>query len=199
MADASLEKTAITLDDLLRSERLAEIIDGEMVEMMAAGGTHHLIAGNFYRPLDAYARVNNLGTVFMDGLTYLMFSDPRSLKDSFVPDVSFIRTENVPADWDVDKPHPGVPDLAVEVISPGDSADDILGKVRTYLNKGSEQVWVTYPSTREVHQYRRDHDPEITTYTGSKPIDTGGMFPGLELTADIIFELPPWAIKDKQK
>jgi Uma2 family endonuclease len=52
-----------------------------------------------------------------------------------------------------------------------------------------------YPTTREVHQYRRDNNPEIRIYRGSQPLDLADLFPGLELATDQIFAVPPWALK----
>lgn len=66
-------------------------------------------------------------------------------------------------------------------------------KVRTYLEKGTEQVLVIYQTVREVHQYRRDRNPEVRIYSGSETLDLETMFPGLELTTDTIFALPKWA------
>jgi Uma2 family endonuclease len=82
--------------------------------------------------------------------------------------VSFIRLENIPADWDLEKPHPGVPDLAVEVVSPGDSAEDVQAKVRTYLDKGAQQVWVLYPKTKEIHQFIGSQRDTFRVYTARR-------------------------------
>ena len=139
-----------------------EIINGEMVEMAAAGILHHIVIGNIYYPLETYNRQHEIGTVFMDGLTYLMFSDPSTLKDSFFPDVSFIRNTNTPPDFDITKPHPGAPDLAVEVISPNDKALDVQDKIVAYLEKGTEQSVGRLPGNRQpivapVSQRQFDH------------------------------------------
>lgn len=195
MADVPLERAKITLDDLLEMSDRAriEIIEGEVVEMAAAGVVHHIVAGNIYDPLKAYNQENSAGAVFFDGLTYLMFSDPGSLKDSFIPDVSFIRAANILSDFDLEKPYPGIPDLAVEVISPNDKAEDVQDKLRTYLDKGTEQVWIVYPRTRQVYQYRRDNNPPVRIYSGDARMDIETLFPGLELTLSAIFHLPVWA------
>jgi Uma2 family endonuclease len=197
MANIPLEKTEITLDDLLRTTRQVEVINGEMIEMATAGVAHHLIGGNVYRHLDPFVVARGIGVVFFDGLTYLMFSEAKRLKDSFVPDVSFIRLTNLLPNFDVSKPYPGVPDLAVEVVSPNDSAEVLQTKLRTYLEKGTEQVWIVYPSTKEVYQYRRDRGPEPRIYSGSQKMDVEDLFPGLELTTDMIFALPPWAVHEE--
>lgn len=188
----------LTLDDLMAmGDVRVEIIDGEVLEMTAAGMVHQFIGANVYDVTKPYATQKNLGFVFYDGLTYLMFSKAGGLKDSFVPDVSFIRVENLLPDFDPHKPYPGIPDLAVEVVSPNDEADVLQRKIRTYLEKGTEQVWVMYPGTREVYQYRQDKNPEVRLYSGSQTLDVEALFPGLELTTDMIFKLPEW-IKGQQ-
>lgn len=196
MTDALLEKTKITLDDLANDDARVEVIDGELIEIAAAGGAHHIVVSNIDYILQSYVRKHQIGSIFPDGLTYLMFSDTQGLKDSFVPDVSFIRNENIPANWDIEKPYPGAPDLAVEVISPSEPAEKVQSKVRTYLEKGTEQVWLVYPSASELHQYRRDDPQTVRVYTGSQAINAESLFPGIEgLTTDAIFALPPWAIR----
>jgi Uma2 family endonuclease len=195
MADAPLEKAEITLDDLMSISERVEIIDGEMIEMTAAGIAHQLIVGNIFRALDAYVIAHDSGAVFPDGLTYLMYSSSSGLKDSYVPDVSFVRKENIPNDLDPEKPHPGVPDLAVEVISPSKGADQVQRKVRTYLDEGTEQVWIVYPTARELHQFRGGSDT-VRIYKESQTIETETLFPEQQLTTDVVFHLPDWAVKD---
>ncbi len=195
MLDAPAKPKLLSLDDLLKLGKRVEIIDGSIVKMNAAGFIHNIMGMNILRPLDAFVLQNNLGAVFYDGLTYLMFSDAKGLKDSFVPDISFIRLQNILPMPDASKPYPGIPDLAVEVISPGEDADDVQTKLRTYLAKGTEQVWLVYPTTKELHQYRRDNNPEIRIYRGSQTLDLGDLFPSLELTTDQIFTIPEWALR----
>ncbi|MBE0689238.1 MAG: Uma2 family endonuclease [Anaerolineae bacterium] len=186
----------ITLDDLIKMPGRVEIIDGSIVEMTAASGEHQIIGGNIYNALYSHVAQFNLGAVFFDGLTYLMFSSVGRLKDSFVPDVSFIRLDSIMPDWQLGKPYPGIPTLAVEVVSPGDEADDIQRKLRTYLDKGTEQIWIIYPSTRQIYQYRHNGSPEVLIYQGAdQRLDVEMLFPGLELTTTMIFALPPWAEK----
>lgn len=201
MADLPLERTFISLDDLLEmgEDARVEIINGEIVPMAAAGVLHQIIIGNIYRPLDSYTQQHEVGTVFTDGLTYLMHSDPRSLKHSFVPDVSFIRKENFPAGFDIRKPFPGAPDLAVEVISPNDKATEIQEKILTYLENGTEQVWVAYPQpgSQSLHQYLRDSSTMRIYQKPEEAIDASAFFPGIEgLTTEAIFKLPVWAHRE---
>ena len=76
-------------------------------------------------------------------------------------------------------------------MSPHDSAQDVQVKVRAYLDKGTEQVWVVYPLLHELHQYRRDAKT-IRVYRGDEQIDTDTIFPGFILTMEMVFKLPDW-------
>ncbi|MBC8171496.1 MAG: Uma2 family endonuclease [Anaerolineae bacterium] len=194
MTERVIEANLLSVDDLVKlGDARFEIIHEELIEMAAVGVTHQLIARNVQRVIDPYISSRNLGEVFADGFTYLMFSDARGLKASFIPDVSFIRAENILKLVDPTRPYPGIPDLAVEVVSPGDDADQLMLKVRTYLEKGTEQVWILYQTVREVHQYRLDQNPPVRIYRGAESLDLETLFPGLLLTPEMIFELPAWA------
>jgi Uma2 family endonuclease len=196
-----IQKQALTLEEYLAlgEDSRVEIINWEQVEMTAAGGVHQIIAANILRILDKYVYERDLGLVLPDQMTYLMNSPESGLKDSFVPDVSYISHDNVPKDWDVEKPHPACPDLAIEIISPGNDAELIQEKVRIYLEKGTKQVWLIYPKTKEVHQYTSATPEKSHIYRGAESIDAESLFPkiqGLNLSA--IFKLPKWAIKEKK-
>lgn len=191
----------ITLDDLLAHDtQRVEIINGEWREMLATGGIHAVIGRNIFRHLDDHVHTTEIGEVFFDGITFLINSSSRQLKHSYIPDVAFVSYEHLPLDWDIFKPFPGVPDLAIEVVSPGDDADDIETKVQTYLRKGTQEVWLAYPSSRIFKQHWLQND-EIQTLTYSKEglIDTSRLFPTLELRYEQIFYLPEWVKKQLEK
>jgi Uma2 family endonuclease len=66
-------------------------------------------------------------------------------------------TENLPHGW-----FPGAPLLAVEVVSPGNTAKDIQLKVKEYLEAGALEVWLVYPDTRTVYVYSAGRrDPQV--------------------------------------
>lgn len=200
---AQIEKRLLTVDEYLalqaQSDVALEIIDGEIrgKNMPMGGGLIHASIGvNVSTPLRLYMRKHpQHGIVFGDNVSFLMFNVGQGLKHSFVPDVGFLRANNIPADWSPDKPHPGVPNLAIEVVSPGDTANEISEKVKTYLDKGTEQVWVLYPINQTAHQYFQAPDETIIArvYTGAQPIDTSALFPNIDaLTPNEIFDLPAW-------
>ncbi|MBC7812531.1 MAG: Uma2 family endonuclease, partial [Burkholderiales bacterium] len=166
-------------DELMRlgSDAMVEVVDGEIVEMAAVGILHHFIVGNLYHILDTWVRALETGFIFPDGLLFHLFREGKRIKGSRVPDLSFVRKGSIPKGWNIERPFPGAPALAIEVMSPDDSSEEVLKKVREYLAAGSEQVWVVYPQPRELHQFRRGVS-DVRTYTGSETIDVDTLFPG---------------------
>lgn len=169
-----------------------EVVDGalriEDSDMHPVGGTHVLVIGNIYDLIKPYVKQHQLGLFLTDGLAYLLNQSAEGLKGSRVPDLSFIRQESIARDWDIDRPYPGHPDLAIEVVSPSESADDILEKVDDFLEFGTAQVWVVYPGQRELHQYFADG--RVQRYRGNELVVADGLFPGLNLRVSDLFVLP---------
>lgn len=173
----------------LGSDARVEVIDGEIVEMAPNGMLHLFVGGNVYDALKPFAVQYGLGYVFSDGLLCILDKTQRGIKGAQVPDVTFIRKGRIPKDFNLARPFQGAPDLAVEVVSPGDDGNVLLKRVRKYLQFGTEQVWVIYPEEREVHQYRRGSDMIQVCKDGGQ-MDVEALFPGLVLTLEAIFKLP---------
>jgi Uma2 family endonuclease len=55
----------------------------------------------------------------------------------------------------------GVPILAAEILSPGDTIEDLHEKIDVYLTWGVAVVWVVDPYDRTVKVYRKDAEPEL--------------------------------------
>jgi Uma2 family endonuclease len=191
MVDLAKEKF-VTEDELMALDEDArvEVIDGEFVEMNPVGGEHHDIAGNIYDILQPHVKANKLGLVFMHGLIYLIHQKDRAVHNALVPDVSFISRVSIPKTWDIEKPFPGAPSLAVEVVSPGDDANVLSKRVQLYLKARTQQIWVVYPDSQEVHQYRADLPDTVKIYRNEAEIEVSALFPGLRIIANSFFELP---------
>jgi Uma2 family endonuclease len=192
MADMLVRDKLLTLGELIAmsASQHVEIVNGELIEK-SNGITHSIIGGNVLRLVALYLHQHDIGVSLGGGATFLLHSPAARLKDSFVPDVAFLRHDNVPADWDAETPHPGTPNLAVEIVSPGNDAADIQYKRLTYLEKGTEQVWLVYPRLREVHVYTQS---DVTIHKGDAAVDGSALFPGIvPLPLSAIFKLPVWA------
>jgi Uma2 family endonuclease len=179
--------------DLMRSgSAWVEVVNGEMVEidMGAAGFLHAIVIDNLREALKRNAVSNKLGYVLGDGLTYNLASGSEGIYTARIPDVSFLSKGRIPKDFDLKRPIPGAPDLAVEVMSPDDRAVDMQLKIEEYLNAGAQQVWVLYPEQATLHQYFRDDRSKVRVYRGTDTIDAEALFPGLKLTASELFIVP---------
>ena len=81
---------------------------------------------------------------------------------------------------------PGSPDIAVEVVSPSNTAAEMERKVAEYLAAGSQRVWVAHPSIRSVTVHRADG--ATITYTGDDAITDEELLPGFSLPLSEIFD-----------
>ena len=79
----------------------------------------------------------------------------------------------------------GAPDLAVEVLSPGNTRREIAAKVRDYLAAGAGAVWVVDPSRGTVMVHSPDRGSE--TLTGGDVLDGGTILPGFRLRINKLF------------
>ncbi len=158
-------KTLLTAGELpalssrLSSEgKRAELVEGELIVTAPAGGRHGRIANTIAYFLTRFSLSGHGGTVFAAETGFLLRSDPDTVR---APNVAFISSDRLGPD---DAP-PGylemAPDLAVEVVSPNDSAASVQSKVEDWLGTGTRLVWVVYPDTQSVAVYRSLHEAEV--------------------------------------
>ncbi|MEM6283855.1 MAG: Uma2 family endonuclease [Chloroflexota bacterium] len=160
-------------------------------QLIAQGsGRQHVIVNNVTFILQQHVREQRLGVVFPAGLGYMM-NDPQG--QMLVPDGSFIRTPNLRADWNLDEPYPGIPDLAIEVVV--ESSDEgMRRKLQKYMDNGVSQVWILRLRARSVYQYTHARIGNMTSYGAGDVIDTSALFPELYLAVNDIFEMPAWVL-----
>jgi Uma2 family endonuclease len=146
---------SVTPEDLLALPDSVsyELVDGTLVERHM-GWESSWIGGQIIRRLNAHCSDKNLGWVAQADAGYQCFPDRPKLVRK--PDVSFLRRGRLPGEQ-LPRGHCTIPpDLAVEVISPNDEAEEIEEKLSEYLGVGVALVWVIYPKTRTVYVYRPD-------------------------------------------
>jgi Uma2 family endonuclease len=99
------------------------------------------------------------------------------------PDVSFIRAERT-SGLDLKKRFEFAPDLAVEIISPSQTATEIAHKVRQYLQAGSV-VWVVYPDDRTVHVFETSKSARILE--ADDLLEAPSLLPGFSFRVSELF------------
>lgn len=152
MAIANKLLTAEEFWLLPEGEGKRELVQGEVVEWMPVGGVHSDIAAEIMLQLRQWAKQGNHG--FVGGEAgYILQRNPDGVRAA---DVSFVRREHIPIEGIPEKFWDLAPDLAVEVVSPSETADEIWEKVSDYLAAGTPLVWVIYPRSKQAVAYTPD-------------------------------------------
>lgn len=129
-----------------------ELLYGEVRTMAPVGMEHSEAAGELILRLRSFAREHRLGRVGGE-LGFLLTRQPDLV---YAPDIYFVqaaRLGTIPAGY-----FDGAPTLAVEVVSPSDTATAIESKTASYLRHGTERVWVVHPGIRSVTVHRPGGD-----------------------------------------
>jgi Uma2 family endonuclease len=164
-----------------------EIIDGKRIGLPPMGIFATLIATRLVYFLVAHTRAHELGQVVCEGLFHLPLPADRNRR----PDVAFVSFDRwakgrlVPESdnaWDV------LPNLAVEVVSPTDLAEEVNEKVAEYLRAGVTLVWVIYPRARQVQVY--ESLSSVRGLARSDELDGGTVLPGFRLPLTELFVEP---------
>jgi len=158
-----------------------ELVRGEVIATMPPGGKHSEIALIIGSLLRAWAK-RSRGFVGVEG-GFVLAHDPDTVRG---PDVSYVRKDRIPDSGVPDAFWNLAPDLAVEVISPSETAREIHEKVREFLRAGTPLVWTVFPSTREVIV----HTPDglARTFGENDALEFAEVLPGFRCTVREIFE-----------
>lgn len=135
-----------------------ELVRGELVEINRPTIRHGLVCRNDMLLLGNWADRASAGYVIPNDTGVVTERDPDSVRG---PDCFFIRAERAPVKLAEMKWLEIAPDLAVEVLSPGDAWPKVTAKVGEYLAFGVAEVWVIDPQQREMFRHRVDAGPEV--------------------------------------
>lgn len=175
--------TAEELLSLPDDEKRYELVEGELREIAPAGARHGDATAALTVLLGQYVRANRLGRVLAAETGFRISRDPDTVR---APDVSFVSRKRVPSDGPPEGYWELAPDLAVEVVSPNDTAAEVQSKVQMWLEVGVRLVWVVYPGTRSVVAYKSLRD--ISTFTAGDAISGDEIVPGFECKVSGIFD-----------
>jgi Uma2 family endonuclease len=187
-----------TVEDVIRlkdhEDRLYELVDGILVEK-AVGFEESYVGGTILTLIRLFIVPRDLGlAVPADGAVRLDINLVRN------PDVSFFTWDRLPGGWIPDDPIPLlVPDLAVEVISRGNTRKEMEDKLKEYFDKGVRLVWYVRPRTRVVDVYTVSD--RFTRLTASMRLDGRDVLPGFSVLVGDLFAIPkrPATGKEEKK
>jgi Uma2 family endonuclease len=143
-----------TVADLLAlsdDENRYELVRGDLLMMSPSSPVQGRFATRFIYALMRYVDETAAGEVFTAEPGFVLRAEPEQvIRASYV---AFVCRDRIPPEDQQGGFWPIAPDLAVEIISPSDSASEVHDKVQDYLDAGVRLVWVVYPNTRTVVEY----------------------------------------------
>jgi Uma2 family endonuclease len=167
-------------------DMLYEVVDGKLVEKIV-GASEIEIATLLVGFLAPFVRSHRLGRV----LGEMIFRIDQAKDLQRRPDVSFVSHARWPshrrvpkvAVWDM------VPDMAIEIVTPSNTADQVQEKIHDYFAAGVRRVWVVYPRQQEVYDYASP--AKIQVLQLGQDLDGGELIPGFRLPLAVLFEDDP--------
>lgn len=177
-------------------KRLVELVDGTLVEKAMSAEASFLAIliarwlGNFVE------QIGDTGMILgADGTLRMM---PGLVR---IPDVSYTSWDKVPDRKVPSAPVPHlVPDLAIEVYSPGNRRGEMQRKLGEYLGAGIAEVWMVYPKSRSIRVYRPG--AESVRYAVGETL-VGTVLPGFRVELAKLFakleDAPVDAAKKRKK
>jgi Uma2 family endonuclease len=157
-----------------------ELLHGEIVYMSPAGFRHGQVVTRVAKLLDDFVASRRLGAVVSGDPGFVLKRSPDTVR---APDVAFLRAERVPSPAPVEF-FEGAPDLAIEVLSPGDRWPDVERKASEFLAAGSSAVWAVDPETRTARVYLTGH---IRVIASEGALDHPDLLPGFILPLRELF------------
>ena len=172
-----------TVADVIEIERtenrLCELVDGVLVEKVM-GYRESLLAALLVTALRNFVDPRNLGLVSgADGMVHLF---PALVR---IPDVAFVSWSRLPGGVPEEPVPELVPDLAIEVVSKGNSKAEIERKVAEYFAAGVRLVWLVEPADRTVAVHVSP-DRGTCLRSGTQ-LDGGDVLPGFSLPLATLF------------
>ena len=176
-----------TVDDVIaveaREDVLCELVDGVLVEK-AVGMIESLLAGVLIVRLWEFVRPRNLGIVTGEASTIRLLTTLVR-----IPDVAYFSWDRLPGRRIPREQVPAVvPDLAVEVLSPSNTAAEMDRKLGEYFAAGTILAWLIDPRRRTCAVYTAPENPQVLAEVDT--LDGAPALPGFQLRlADLFAEL----------
>jgi Uma2 family endonuclease len=182
MASATIEQPPMPVA-VPASESLYEIVNGERREIAHMSTLAGTAASLLVYYLNAFAVPKKLGLAVSEVLFRLQPG-----QSSRRPDVAFVSYDRWPLTVPPLSDPPEfdfAPNLAVEVVSPTNAAEEIEDKIKEYFDAGVELVWVIYPRHRRIYVYESVTKTRVLVQTDE--LEGGKVLPGFKLSVAALF------------
>lgn len=124
-----------------------ELIAGEFRQMLPDGPEHAAVVQRLAARLAAHAEAQKLGLVFEATTGFVLRRNPDTVS---VADVAFVSHEVPPCPTTPYALVERAPDLAIEVVAPGQRRAGVDAKAACWIEHGSRMAWVVDPQARTI-------------------------------------------------
>jgi Uma2 family endonuclease len=183
------ELKLMTADELLTlpsfvngGDRRYELIRGELRTMSPTKPLHGIVCARLTIELGKFVQEHDLGELFGAETGFLVETDPDTVLGT---DAAFVSRERLAQVETFEKFFPFAPDLAIEVLSPSNTVQEIDEKIHFYFAAGSRAVWVFNPKRRTVAVYRSPFDVRILSE--QETLEGGDVLPQFNLDLAKLF------------
>ena len=163
---------------------LYEVVDNQIQELPPMGAHEVHLASILFRVLSSFAWDHGLGQIDSEMLFLLI---PRTNLQRR-PDLALVSFDR----WPRDRPVPKgpswqvVPNLAIEIVSPKNLANEVIQKIEDYFLAGVQRVWVIYPEVSKVYDY--DSPTSVQILAPDQTLEGRTVLPGWQIRLKEIFE-----------
>ncbi|MCY4062660.1 MAG: Uma2 family endonuclease [Chloroflexi bacterium] len=164
-------------------DRVLELVEGVIIEMPKPKRIHGVVVAELTFRLTAYVKENDLGEVTAGDPGFVLERNEYGRDTVRGLDIAFVSKSKDLGPPDFTWYELG-PDLAVEVISPSNKADDIHFKVTQLLEAGTRLIWLVYPKRRTVVAHTAEG---AKTLRQDDTLSGGDVLPGFKLRVSKIF------------
>lgn len=160
-----------------------EIVNGELIDMGNSGALHGNIAIILSSALFAVVNTQKLGALFDSSTAFKMKNGNRRS-----PDISFFAKERLQGMTELPSGFlEGAPDLVVEVLSPGNTVEEMHSQLVEYFQNGTRLAWIIHPSEHYVLVYRSAQEPD-RLLKSVDALDGEEVIPGFTLPVADLFQ-----------
>ena len=176
-----------TEDDIVairdREKRLYELVDGILVEKAMEWNESRLVA-DVLTSLNNFVKPRRLGIVIGDDGMYRL--NPGLVR---LPDVSYLSRDRIPGHR-VPKfaVCPLIPNIAIEVLSRGNTKKEMAEKLLDYFGCGVELVWYVDPAKLTARVFTSPDDSQLLREKHA--LEGGTVLPGFVLPLRELFADP---------
>jgi Uma2 family endonuclease len=133
-----------------------EIVNGELIDMGNSGALHGYLCSLLLSALMGYVLPKKLGVILDSSTAFKLKSGNKRS-----PDIGFFAKERLKGLTELPTGFlEGAPDLVVEVLSPGNTVEEIHDKLVEYFENDTRLAWVIHPSEKYILVYRSAQEPD---------------------------------------